>query len=46
MQEVYGSDCTSFSDGGFVYAAQADFKLEAPRATQSGKVYSGTLSYG
>jgi hypothetical protein len=46
MKEVYGSDCTSFSDGGFVYAAEADFRVEAPQAVMSGVVHQGTLTYG
>lgn len=46
MIETYSSDMTTFSDGGFVWAAEMDATLNFPQATASGAMYHGALSYG
>jgi len=46
MTEVYGSDMDGFSEGGFVWASQADVQLLIPRANLVGGMYRGNLTYG
>lgn len=46
MQRVYGSDFSGFSEGGFMWSAEADISLLAPLADFVGAVYTGTLTYG
>jgi hypothetical protein len=46
MQEVYGSNMDGFSEGGFVWSAQADVELLIPRANLVGGCYRGNLTYG
>jgi hypothetical protein len=46
MTRVYGSDFSGFSDGGFMWSAEADISLLAPLADFVGAVYTGTLTYG
>ena len=46
MIETYGSDYTGFSEGGFVWAAEATVNILAPRANFIGSYYRGTINYG
>lgn len=46
MIEVYGSDMDGFSEGGFVWAAQADFKIVTPEANLIGAMMRGNLTWG
>jgi hypothetical protein len=46
MVEVYGSDMDGFSEGGFVWAAQADVKIVTPEANLIGAMMRGNLTYG
>jgi hypothetical protein len=46
MVEVYGSDMDGFSEGGFVWAAQADFKIVTPEANLIGAMMRGNLTWG
>jgi len=46
MIETYSSDMTTFSDGGFVWAAEMNATLNFPEATASGSMHHGALSYG
>lgn len=43
MLEVYGSDMTGFSAGGFVWASEATFNILTPAANLVGSYYRGTL---
>jgi len=43
MLEVYGSDMTGFSSGGFVWAAEMEVNILCPRANLVGSYYSGTI---
>jgi hypothetical protein len=46
MKRFYGSDFNGFSEGGFMWSAEADISLLAPLADFVGAVYTGTLTYG
>ncbi len=46
MLEVYGSDMTKFSAGGYVWASEATFNVLAPMANIVGSWYRGTIQYG
>ena len=46
MLEVYGSDMTKFSAGGYVWASEATFNILAPAASIVGSWYRGTIQYG
>jgi len=46
MTEVYGSDLTGFSAGGFAWAAEATFNILAPAAQMVGSYFRGTVQYG
>jgi hypothetical protein len=46
MKEVYGSDMTGFSSGGFVWAAEMTCDLLTPAANLVGSLYRGTVQYG
>jgi len=46
MKRFYGSDFSGFSEGGFMWSAEADISLLAPLADFVGAVYTGTLTYG
>lgn len=43
MSTVYGSDMQSFSQRGFVWASQIDFKIVSAQATKVGAVYIGSI---
>ena len=43
MLEVYGSDMTKFSAGGFASASEATFNVLAPAANMVGSFYRGTI---
>lgn len=43
MLELYGSDMTKFSAGGFVWASEATVNVLAPAANIVGSWYRGTL---
>ena len=43
MLEVYGSDMTKFSAGGYVWASEATFNVLAPAASIVGSWYRGTI---
>lgn len=46
MTEVYGSDLTGFSSGGFVWASEAVFNIVAPVANSVDSYYKGTVQFG
>ncbi len=46
MLEVYGSDMTQFSAGGFVWASEATINILAPRANSIDSFFQGSLQYG
>lgn len=46
MVEVYGSDMDGFSRGGFVWSAQANFKIVTPEANLIGAFMRGNLTWG
>jgi hypothetical protein len=46
MVGTYGTDATSFSDGGFIFASQLSIDVENPYATDSGIAYSGYTHIG
>lgn len=46
MKEVYGSDLTGFSAGGFVWASEATMNILTPAANLVGSYYKGTLAWG
>jgi len=46
MKEVYGSDLTGFSAGGFVWASEVTMNLLVPAANLVGSYYKGTLAFG
>jgi len=41
--EVYGSDMTGFSAGGFVWASEAKFNILAAQANIVGSYYKGSM---
>jgi len=46
MTEVYESDMSGFSSGGFVYASEIHINTLIPLATLVGAQYKGTIPYG
>lgn len=46
MMEVYGSDMSKFSAGGFVWASEVTANILAPAANLIGSWYRGTVQYG
>lgn len=46
MKELYGSDFTSFSAGGFVWASEMTANILTPAANLVGSYYKGTITYG
>lgn len=46
MKEVYGSDLTGFSAGGFVWASEVTMNILTPAANLVGSFYKGTLAFG
>jgi len=46
MKELYGSDFTSFSAGGFVWASEMTANILTPAASLVGSYYKGTIMYG
>lgn len=46
MQEVYGSNLTGFSAGGFIWASEATMNVLTPAANLVGSYYKGTMQFG
>lgn len=46
MLEIYGSDCTGFSNGGFVWSAEMMLRTLAPVANMVGTYYKGCVTLG
>lgn len=46
MTDVYGSDMTGFSAGGFVWSAEMELNILCPRANLVGSYYQGTIQFG
>lgn len=46
MFETYGSNMDGFSEGGFVWSAQADVQLLIPKANLVGGMFRGNITYG
>lgn len=43
MTEVYGSDLTGFSSGGYVWASELTANILTPAANLVGSYYRGTI---
>jgi len=46
MMEVYGSDMTGFSEGGFIWASEITMNMTVAAASLVGAIYRGTILYG
>jgi hypothetical protein len=46
MLEIYGSDCTGFSNSGFVWSAEMMIRTLAPTANMVGTFYKGCVTLG
>lgn len=46
MTEIYSSDMTGFSSGGFVWASEIDLNILCPAANLIGSYFTGTIEFG
>jgi hypothetical protein len=46
MTEIYSSDMTGFSSGGFVWASEIDLNILLAEANKIDSVYQGTVEFG